>query len=140
MYNKYDIFISYHSKDREWVRRLVDALLAQGLRVWYDEMEIKFGDTLPNRMEEGLRQSAYVVFIITPETVRSNWMALELGAALALQKPLIPIVAEETPFEDIPGPIKLRMYLIKSDPLAIAEQIARGIITARETEESPTVA
>ncbi len=134
MSEKYNVFISSQSKDREWVRRLVDALSEQGLHVWYDEMEIKPGDSIVERVEEGLHDSTYVVFVITSETARSNWAAAELGAALALQKPLIPIVAEDTPLEDIPGPIKSRKYLLKGDPRAIAEEITHVVVSGRKSE------
>jgi len=133
MSSKYDIFLSYHRKDDEWAKRLVDALSKQGVDVWYDE-KVKPGDSLRDKIEEGLRQSRQVAFIITPETARSNWMALELGAALALKKPLIPIVAEGTPLEDIPGPIRLRKSLSKGDPDIVAEKIARGIAAERVPE------
>lgn len=134
MSEKYDVFISYSYKDREWVRRLVDALSEQGLHVWYDVMEIKPGDSMLERVEEGLHDSTHVVFVITSETVRSNWAAAELGAALALQKPLIPIVAEDTPLEDIPGPIKLRKYLLKGDPKVVAEEITHAVVSERKSE------
>ena len=130
--NRNDIFISSQSKDREWVRRLVDALSEQALRVWHDEVQVKPGDSWSDRIEEGLRESTHIVLVITPETARSNWVAFELGAALALQKPLIPVVAEDTPSEDIPGPIKLRRHLPKGDPKAVAEEIAHGVVSERE--------
>ncbi|MGQ9627958.1 MAG: toll/interleukin-1 receptor domain-containing protein [Anaerolineae bacterium] len=135
MSKEYDIFLSYQSKDREWVRRLVDALSEQGLRVWYDEKEVRPGEPILHRMEEGLRGSAHVVFVITPQTARSNWMAAELGAALALQKSVIPVVSEDTPSEDIPGPIKLRKYLLKGDPEVVAEEIVRGIASEHKGKD-----
>lgn len=134
MPEKYDVFLSYTAKDSEWVRRLANALLEQGLNVWYDEIEIKPGDVWRDQTEKGLRASTYVVMIITPEAAHSNWQAAELGAALALQKPLIPIVAEDVPSKDIPGPIKLRKYLLKADPTVVADEIARGITSEREVE------
>lgn len=134
MPEKYDVFLSYTAKDSEWVRRLANALLEQGLNVWYDEIEIKPGDVWRDQTEKGLRASTYVVMIITPEAAHSNWQAAELGAALALQKPLIPIVAEDVPSKDIPGPIKLRKYLLKADPKVVADEIARGITSEREVE------
>ena len=136
MPEKYDIFLSYPAKDRDWARRLTSALLEQGLHVWYDELEMKPGDMLLDRMEKGLRESTYVVMVIviTPEAAHSNWQAAELGAALALQKPLIPIVAEDVPLKDIPGPIKLRKYLLKADPIVVADEIVRGIASARGVE------
>ena len=134
MPKKYDIFLSYAGEDREWVRRLANALLEQGLNVWYDEIEIKPGDMWRDQTEKGLRASTYVVMVITPEAVHSNWQAAELGAALASQKPLIPIVAADVPLKDIPGPIKLRKYLLKADPTVVADEIVRGIASARGVE------
>jgi hypothetical protein len=130
------VFISHagtDNKDREWVSRLVDALLEEGLDVWYDEREIHPGDSWLDQMEAGLRESAYVVSIITPESARSNWAAAELGAALALRKPVIPIVADDTPPEAIPGPIRLRKYVRKSDPKIVAAEIARGVVSERKS-------
>ena len=134
MPEKYDVFLSYTAKDREWVRRLANALSEQGLNVWYDEIEIKPGDVWRDQTEKGLRASTYVVMVITPEAAHSNWQAAELGAALALQKPLIPIVAEDVPSKDIPGPIRLRKYLLKADPTVVADEIARGIASGYGVE------
>jgi hypothetical protein len=131
--HEYDIFLSYHRADDEWTKRFVDALSKQGMEVWYDEI-IKAGETWREKLEEGLRQSRNIVFVVTPETARSNWMALELGAALALKKHLIPIVAEDTPLKDIPGPIRIRKSLVKGDPVAVAERIVRELASERETK------
>jgi len=131
--HEYDIFLSYHRTDDEWTKRFVDALSKQGMEVWYDEI-IKAGESWREKLEEGLRQSRNIVFVVTPETARSNWMALELGAALALKKPLIPIVDEDTPLSDIPGPIRIRKSLAKGDPVAVAERIVRELASERETK------
>lgn len=136
MEKKYDIFISHAGQEREWVRNLVEALSKQGLKVWYDETEVKPGDSFINQVEKGLRHSSNVVIIITPEATRSNWMALELGAALALHKPLIPVVSEDVPPQEIPGPIKLRKYLPKTDPTAVAKEIARSLTSKRTRANS----
>jgi hypothetical protein len=130
--NKYDVFLSYQNMDREWVARLVEAPVEQGLRVWYDQQEIKAGDEWLERMEDGLRESGSVVVLITPESAKSNWAAAELGAALALRKPVIPVVADETPLEAIPGPVRLRRYVRKGDPKLVAQEFARGVTAERE--------
>jgi len=130
---KYDIFLSYSIEDREWVRFLADALSEKGLRVWYDDKEIRTGDYMIDRVEEGLRGSAHVVFVISPKTAHSNWLAAELGAALALQKSLIPIVGDDVRLEDLPGPIKIRKFLPKDEPRAMAEKIASIVASERKS-------
>ncbi len=120
----YDVFISYARKDADWVRALVGALEREALRAWYAEREIRPGEAFADRLEEGLRSSHSVVLVLTPESVHSNWMAFELGAALALQKPLIPIVSREVLEKDLPGPVRLRRYLYQDEPEKVAQQIA----------------
>ena len=46
-YMEYDVFISHASEDKDSVvRPLAQALVAKGLKVWYDEFELKIGDSL----------------------------------------------------------------------------------------------
>jgi hypothetical protein len=137
MSEKYDVFISYSHGDREWVGQFVNALSEQKLHVWYDATEIKPGDPWLDRIEEGLRESTSVVFVITPETVHSNWFAAEMGAALALRKLVIPVLAKDTPLEAVPGPIKRRKYLLRDDPKTVAEEIARRVVSERNGEDEP---
>jgi hypothetical protein len=127
----YDVFLSYTHDDHEWVEQFAHALSEKGLRVWYDEDEIKPGDTWGDQLQEGLRHSTYVVFV-TPEKA-STRSAADLGAILALRKPVIPIVAEDTPPENIPGPIKLRKQLLKGDPTAVANEIVKAIAPEQRT-------
>lgn len=135
MAKKYDVFISYFLKDRAWVRSLVKALQDRGIRVWYDEAEVRPGDSLLDRIHEGLNKSHDIIFLIDAGTSKSNWAAAELGAALALHKPIIPIVQEGILPEDIPGPIRLRRYLLKQEPSVTAEEVVRAISSERELKE-----
>mgnify|MGYP000975971531 CR=1 FL=1 len=135
MAEKYDVFISHASKDRDWVKNLVAALSDRGLCVWYDETNIKFGDSILRGIEEGLRESKYIVILLTPDTVSSNWAAAELGAALAMKKVLIPIVSEDMQLKDLPGPVRSRRFLRKGDPNSIAEEIAEGIFSIHQKDK-----
>ena len=131
----YDVFISYARQNREWVRRLVDALERASLRVWYDEREIRAGEVFNKRLDEGLRSSRYIAFVFTPDALHSNWVAFELGAALALEKALIPIVSPDVAVQDLPGPIRVRRFLYMEEPNSVAAQIARIV----GHERAPTV-
>jgi len=44
---RYDLFLSHSAKDKEVVRPVAERLRADGLRVWFDEWEIKPGDSIP---------------------------------------------------------------------------------------------
>lgn len=110
-------------------RGLVDALVAQGLRVWDSEREIRPGDNWVEAVEGALRNSRAVLLVVTPESAGSRWQAAEMGAALAMQKLVIPVIAAGTPREVIPGPLRLRQYIEMGDPEVAADEIARGLVT-----------
>jgi hypothetical protein len=82
MQTTYDIFVSYPHKHRDWVRSFVEALEKHNLKVWFDEKAILPGESFVEKLEEGIRNSNAVVYIVTPEAVHSKWALIELGAAL----------------------------------------------------------
>ncbi len=48
----HDVFISHASEDKdEIVRPLANALIAEGLTVWYDEFSLKIGDSLRRKID-----------------------------------------------------------------------------------------
>jgi hypothetical protein len=52
---KYEVFISHASEDKDmFVRPLVDELERSGIRVFYDERSIGLGDSLRQKIDEGL--------------------------------------------------------------------------------------
>ncbi len=55
----YDVFISYKSKDANIVRRVVDVLKANGLKVWFAEWNILLVnyEDFQNEIEEGIERS-----------------------------------------------------------------------------------
>jgi hypothetical protein len=53
----YDIFLSHSAKDKEVVCTVAERLRADGVRVWLDEWEIRPGDSIPAKIEDGLEHS-----------------------------------------------------------------------------------
>lgn len=77
------IFISHTGADKEFVRKLRDDLKAAGVeRVWVDEAEIEIGDSLIQKIEEGLRESPFVAAVLSPRSVTAPWVQKELNSAM----------------------------------------------------------
>jgi hypothetical protein len=77
-----DIFISYSSKDATFVQRLADDLSAQQLKVWLDKFEMKVGDSLNQKLQEGISSSGWLGVVLSPNSISSAWVTRELNAAL----------------------------------------------------------
>ena len=71
-----DIFISYSQKDRAWVKRFVDALTAEGYKVWWD-LEIRAGESFDQVIETALEQVRCVVAVWSQHSVKSEWVRAE---------------------------------------------------------------
>ncbi|MBG6188208.1 TIR domain-containing protein [Flavobacterium sp. CAN_S2] len=68
---KYDFFISHASEDKDdIVRSLADSLKENGFEVWYDEFELKIGDSLRKKIDSGLINSRFGIVIISPSFVK----------------------------------------------------------------------
>jgi len=52
----YDVFLSHSAKDKPVVRDVAEWLKKDGLRVWFDEWEIRHGDCIPAKIDEGLER------------------------------------------------------------------------------------
>jgi hypothetical protein len=76
---EYDVFISHASEDKqEIVRPLANALRSEGLRVWYDEFELKIGDSLRRKIDRGLAKSRVGLVVLSQSFISKGWTNYEL--------------------------------------------------------------
>ncbi len=75
----HDVFISHASEDKQEIARpLADALSVLGYDVWYDEFQLKIGDSLRRTIDKGLANSRFGVVIFSPSFFAKNWTQYEL--------------------------------------------------------------
>lgn len=80
---EYDVFISHASEDKEMVvRPLALALKEKGVRVWYDEFELKIGDSLRRKIDKGLANSRFGIVVISREFIKKGWSNYELDGII----------------------------------------------------------
>lgn len=83
---EYDIFISHASEDKEsFVEPLAKALIEAGLKVWYDRFELKLGDSLREKIDQGLANSTYGVVVLSKSFFAKDWPKAELDALVTRQ-------------------------------------------------------
>lgn len=78
----YDVFLSHNAKDKPRVRRLAERLKQAGLRVWFDDWNVRSGDIIALKVDEGLEQSRVLLLCISPNALASGWVALERSTAI----------------------------------------------------------
>jgi len=93
---KFDVFISHASEDKDsLVRPLAQALADLGLKVWYDEFEMRVGDSLRRKIDAGLANSRFGAVVLSPFFFNKNWAQYELDGLVVRemtgQQILLPI-------------------------------------------------
>ena len=93
---EYDVFISHASEDKDAVvRPLAMALQEKGVRVWYDEFEMRIGDSLRRKIDQGLANSRFGIVVISRSFIKKGWTNYELDGlmtkAISGHQVLLPI-------------------------------------------------
>src|SRR5687768_3162039 len=80
---KWEVFLSHASEDKRQVADPLHAALTNaGIKVWYDSTEITLGDSLIEKMNEGLRHADYGILVISPTYFIKHWSVREMNALL----------------------------------------------------------
>jgi hypothetical protein len=83
-YIGYDAFISHASEDKnKIVRPLAQRLGKMGFSIWYDEYELKVGDSLRQSIDRGLVNSRYGIVILSKAFFKKKWPQYELNGLSA---------------------------------------------------------
>ena len=82
----YTCFISYSSKDQEFVESLYANLQAKGVRCWYAPEDMKIGDKIRQRIDESIRLYDKLLLVLSEQSVKSAWVEYEVEAALAKER------------------------------------------------------
>ena len=116
MADKFDLFISYSSKDKKYVSELAKDLQTKGLRVWFDQWEMRPGDRLRDRINSGIRGSRFFLVVLSPNSINASWVKIELDSAMIRELEeqrvvVIPLLKGRISNSDIPGDLKGKNYL-----------------------------
>lgn len=122
------MFLSYNHADRISARALGVHLLLAGAEVWYDEWEIRAGDSIPGRLNEGLAGFDMFVLVWSQHAVRSDWVRREMEAALdrSIADAKVRIIPVRLDGSDLPAllrPLKRLDMIEVADIAAVVREI-----------------
>jgi hypothetical protein len=95
------VFISHASEDKDrFVNDFATKLLKNGIDAWLDKWEMLPGDSLVDKIfEEGIKEAAAVIVVISKFSVQKPWVREELNAAFVKRintgSKLIPVVIDD---------------------------------------------
>jgi hypothetical protein len=120
---QHKIFLSHNAKDKELARTLGGQLRLAGADVWFDEWEIRAGDSVPGKLDAGL--SAFDVFVLlwSAHASRSQWVRNELEVAITRRiggtdTRIIPVLLDET---ELPAMLSHLRFIRLDDKAAVGK-------------------
>ena len=127
-----DVFISYSRRDKAYVERLQQELVSRGKDVWVDVEGIRDAEVFPAALRRAVESSDAFVFVISPESVRSQFCEQEVDHAVELNKRVVPLAWREVPAEEVPEEIRFRNWIPVGD-VDFADGVDR-LVAAIETD------
>lgn len=129
---EYDVFISHASEDKdEIVRPLAVKLKSMGLKVWYDEFELKIGDSLRRKIDKGLANSRFGIVVLSIAFISKGWTNYELDGivtkVISGQQVILPIWHNITKQQVIDYSPSLADKLARNTAINTIEEIADEI-------------
>jgi len=121
------IFLSHNCADKPLARQLAEDLKSLGVCVWIDEAEIQIGDSLIEKIREGIDSVDYVGVIISRHSVKSEWVKREVDIAMnqeikGKRVKVLPLLAEDC---DLPGFLEGKLYADLRTPESYQKELPK---------------
>lgn len=140
---EWDVFISHATEDKGAVAEpLATALSEHGLRVWLDKTELRIGDSLRRKIDEGLASSSWGVVVLSRPFFAKEWPQYELDGLVTRQNSgeqvILPIWHEITKDEIVRrSPSLADRVALSTATLSIAEIAAQIADVVRRPSDLP---
>jgi hypothetical protein len=126
------VFISHSSKDKPIIEDLIPYMTSAGLPIWYDKINIDYGQSIVEAVQEGVGMSKAVIFWITKNFLESSWCKTEMRNFLNRHSGgdnvrIISVVSDDVGKEDIPIFMQELKYLRLEKDMNLAN-VAKEIL------------
>jgi hydroxymethylpyrimidine pyrophosphatase-like HAD family hydrolase len=100
-----EIFISYAHQDEQRAQRIAHKLNERKIRCFLAPKGIQKGDAFKERLREALANAREIWVLLSPDSLRSEWVTTEWGAAWVLEKRIVPVLYRCSP-DDLPDRLR----------------------------------
>ncbi|ESA32550.1 wd40 repeat-containing protein [Leptolyngbya sp. Heron Island J] len=109
------VFISYAEEDLTTKEIVRYHLLQAGVTVWTNTVDIRMGEDFETAIRRGIEEADNVVYLISQDSLASDYCQEEIHQALDLNKRVIPMVVEDVNLNLIPETIRKIQFINLAD-------------------------
>src|SRR5262245_20859953 len=99
------VFISYSRRDFDVANSLKEALERNGIQVLIDLRERPYGEEWQRELEDLIRQSDTVIWLLSQTSITSDWCNWEVGLVTSIKKRLVPVRIADIDVTNLPKAI-----------------------------------
>jgi hypothetical protein len=113
-------FLCHSSEDKNVVEDFAKRIKSSGSVVWFDKWEIKVGDSIVEKINNGLENMTHIVIFLSKLSIKKPWVKKELSVGLMRQLSdnsvrVIPILLDRVELPPILKDIKYADFTDKRD-------------------------
>lgn len=109
------VFLCYSDHDRATMEKVRNSLRRESITVWTNRTDIKTGEDFKAAINHGIEQADNIVYLLSPDAVKSTYCQQELDLAVSLNKRVIPLLVRETEPTQIPLALRDLQYIDFTD-------------------------
>ncbi len=79
------VFVCHNNEDKPTAERIAKEIVKAGHEAFFDKWDIRPGDSLIEKISEGISGASYLLVLLSKNSVKSNWVKKELEIALSRQ-------------------------------------------------------
>ncbi len=132
------VYMSYSRADEEFAGELASRLSESGINVFDPLRDVALGENWPSTIGEALQESDAMIVLLSPDSVKSEWVRREIDFALGSPRfagRLIPVLVRPT--EEIPWILRnLQPVTVGKDRAKVGHRILQQLQRARRVAES----
>jgi hypothetical protein len=126
------VFLSYARADTGAVDALEHELRQLKVQIWRDQKNLYSGQRWPKALGEAIAAADALVLMWSSQAAQSEFVELEWTTALALRKPLLPCLLDQTP---LPAALRAIHAITLTQLDRVAQEIEAALRTAKPSNE-----
>ncbi|MBT9312740.1 toll/interleukin-1 receptor domain-containing protein [Leptothoe kymatousa] len=119
--NMTQVFLAYAQADAAVMHTIRHSLQRQALTVWTNQTDIATGDAFKRAVARGIEEADTLVYLLSPDSLKSQYCQQELDYAIALNKRIVPVLVRPLPGAVPHGPLGELQYIDLTDNVAPAD-------------------
>ena len=115
------VFLAHAEEDTAIMEKVRQSLHREGFTVWSSQTDIQTGEDFHQAIGRGIEEADNLVYLLSPNSLQSEYCQYELDYALSLNKRIIPILAQSTDPAQAPPVLRDMRYIDLTDNVVEAD-------------------